>query len=50
MPRIADAFIDNAVYIYSTQEATEVGKEVGGADFSFTSRSGPRRVCNRPTS
>jgi hypothetical protein len=33
MPRIADAFIDNAVYIYSTQEAAEVGKGVGGSGF-----------------
>lgn len=33
MPRIADAFIDNAVYIYSTQKDAEVGKGIGGSGF-----------------
>lgn len=33
MPRIADAFIDNAVYIYSSQEDAESGKAVGGSGF-----------------
>lgn len=33
MPRIADAYIDNAVYIYSTVEHAEVGKGIGGSGF-----------------
>lgn len=33
MPRIADAFIDNAVYIYSTLEDAEVGRGIGGSGF-----------------
>jgi hypothetical protein len=33
MPRIADAFIDNAVYIYASQEDAESGKAVGGSGF-----------------
>jgi hypothetical protein len=33
MPRIADAFIDNAVYIYSTREDAELGKGFGGSGF-----------------
>ncbi len=33
MPRIADAYIDNAVYIYSTAEDAEIGKGIGGSGF-----------------
>lgn len=33
MPRIADAYIDNAVYIYSTIEDAEVGRGIGGSGF-----------------
>lgn len=33
MPRIADAYIDSAVYIYSTVEDAEIGKGVGGSGF-----------------
>jgi hypothetical protein len=33
MPRIADAFIDNAVYIYSNREDAELGKGIGGSGF-----------------
>jgi hypothetical protein len=33
MPRIADAFIDNAVYIYSEREDAEEGIGVGGSGF-----------------
>jgi hypothetical protein len=33
MPRIADAYIDNAIYIYSTAEDAEMGKGIGGSGF-----------------
>lgn len=33
MPRIADSFIDNAVYIYSSREDVESGKGIGGSGF-----------------
>jgi hypothetical protein len=33
MPRIADTFTDNAVYIYASKEDAESGKAVGGSGF-----------------
>ena len=33
MPRIADRFIDNAVYIYATQDDAELGRGFGGSGF-----------------
>ena len=50
MPRIADAFIDNAVYIYSTLEDAEFGKGFGGSGFPPTFRFERPRIYNKLTS